>query len=71
MRQMIIGQLAEEGIDQFEAHDRNVIRAGDILIPFDVIPCRPAGGFLRFIAETLAAGHSLKAIRSVTTSPRS
>ena len=61
----------EDNLGVFDAHDKNVIRAGDILIPFDVIPCRPAGEFLRFISETLASGHSLKAIRSVTTSPRS
>ena len=38
------------------------------LIPFDMIPCHPAGGFLAFIEETLAAGHSLRAVRTVTTS---
>lgn len=37
------------------------------IIPFDVIPCHPAGGFLAFIQETLAAGHSLHAVRTVTT----
>lgn len=36
------------------------------LIPFDVIPCHPTGGFLAFFQDTLAAGHRLHA---VTTSP--
>ena len=35
--------------------------------PFDVIPCHPAGGFLAFIEATLAAGHTLRAVRTVTT----
>ena len=52
----------------FDAHDKNLVRAGeDVLVPFDVIPCRPAGGFLAFIEETLATGHNLRAVRTVTT----
>lgn len=58
---------AEDNLGIFDAHDKNLIRAGALLIPFDVIPCHPAGGFLDFIADTLAAGHSLQAIRTVTT----
>jgi hypothetical protein len=58
----------EDNLGIFDAHDKNVVRAGDILVPFDVIPCHPAGGFLTFIEETLAAGHSLRAVRTVTTS---
>ena len=59
---------SEDNPGIFDAHDKNLVRAGDLLVPFDVIPCRPAGGFLAFIEETLAAGHQLGAIRTVTTS---
>jgi len=58
---------AEDNLGIFDAHDKNLVRAGDVLVPFDVIPCHPAGGFLAFIAETLAAGHTLRALRTVTT----
>lgn len=58
---------AEDNLGIFDAHDKNLVRAGEVLVPFDVIPCRPAGGFLKFIEETLAAGHSLRAVRTVTT----
>ncbi len=59
---------AEDNLGVFDAHDRNLVRAGeDVLVPFDVIPCRPAAGFLAFIDETLAAGHTLRAVRTVTT----
>lgn len=57
----------EDNLGVFDAHDKNLVRAGEDLIPFDVIPCHPAGGFLSFIQETLAAGHSLRAVRTVTT----
>ena len=57
----------EDNLGVFDAHDKNLVRAGEVLIPFDVIPCHPAGGFLDFIAETLAAGHSIHAVRTVTT----
>jgi hypothetical protein len=57
----------EDNLGVFDAHDKNLVRAGEDLIPFDVIPCHPAGGFLAFIHETLAAGHSLRAVRIVTT----
>ncbi len=59
---------AEDNLGVFDAHDKNLVRAdAEVLIPFDVIPCHPAGGFLTFIEETLAAGHSLRAVRTVTT----
>ena len=57
----------EDNLGVFDAHDKNLVRAGEDLVPFDVIPCHPAGGFLAFIEETLAAGHSLSAVRTVTT----
>lgn len=57
----------EDNLGVFDAHDKNLVRAGDDLIPFDVIPCHPGGGFLAFIEETLTAGHSLRAVRTVTT----
>lgn len=59
---------AEDNLGVFDAHDKNLVRAGeDVLVPFDVIPCHPAGGFLAFIEETLAGGHTLRAVRTVTT----
>jgi len=58
---------AEDNLGVFDAHDKNVIRAGELLVPFDVIPCRPGGGFLKFIEDTLAAGHTLRSVRTVTT----
>lgn len=61
---------AEDNLGVFDAHDKNVLRAGEFLVPFDVIPCRPAGGFLQFIEETLTSGHTLRAVRTVTTAPR-
>ena len=57
----------EDNLGIFDAHDKNLVRAGDTLVPFDVIPCHPDGGFLEFIEETLAAGHSLRAVRSSHT----
>jgi hypothetical protein len=59
---------AEDNLGVFDAHDKNLVRAAeDVLVPFDVIPCHPAGGFLAFIEEAIAAGHTLRAIRTVTT----
>jgi len=61
---------AEDNLGVFDAHEKNLVRAApdsDTLIPFDVIPCHPEGGFLQFIRQTVDAGHSIKAIRS--TSP--
>ena len=60
---------SEDNLGIFDAHDKNLVRAGEDLIPFDVIPCHPAGGFLEFIHETIAAGHSLRAERRVSTTP--
>ncbi len=59
---------AGDNLGIFDAHDKNLIRFEDTLIPFDVIPCHPADGFLRFIGETLADGHALHAIRTTHTS---
>lgn len=58
---------AQDNLGVFDAHDKNVVRAGDLLIPFDVIPCHPDGGFLTFIAETLEAGHRVSVVRTVST----
>jgi hypothetical protein len=49
-------------------HAKNLVRFEDTLIPFDIIPCRPDGGFLKFIADTLAEGQTLSAVRTVSTS---
>lgn len=59
-----------DNLGVFDAHDKNVIRAGELLVPFDVIPCRPSGGFLEFIADTLRTGHTLKAERTLTSPQR-
>ncbi len=59
---------AEDNLGVFDAHDRNLVRFEDSLIPFDVIPCRPAGGFREFIEEILASGHTLQAVRTTNTS---
>jgi hypothetical protein len=56
----------EDNLGIFDAHDKNVIRAGEVLIPFDVIPIRPAGGFLDFIEETISQGHTLRAVRTIS-----
>ena len=64
--------LTDDNLGVFDAHDKNLVRADkDVLIPFDVIPCHPAGGFFAFIEETLTAGHSIRAIRTVTTNAES
>lgn len=59
---------AADNLGVFDAHEKNLVRFEDVLIPFDVIPCRPAGGFREFIADTLAAGHTLRAVRTTHTS---
>lgn len=61
---------AEDNLGVFDAHTKNLVRFEDTLIAFDVIPCRPADGFLQFISETLAGGHSVSAVRTISTSPR-
>lgn len=63
----------EDNLGVFDAHDKNVVRSPldpDMLIPFDVIPVQPDGGFLDFIRETLAAGHSLTVQRQTHTTSR-
>jgi hypothetical protein len=55
---------AEDNLGIFDAHDKNVFRVSDSLIPFDIIPCQPTGGFLTFINETLAEGNQLTAVRT-------
>lgn len=61
----------EDNLGIFDAHDKNLVRGDEeTLIPFDVIPCHPAGGFLQFINDTLESGHTLHAVRNVTTNPR-
>lgn len=55
---------AEDNLGIFDAHSKNLVRSGQTLIPFDVIPCHPDGGFLAFIEATLASGHTLQAVRS-------
>ena len=54
----------EDNLGIFDAHDKNLFRDGDILIPFDVIPCHPEGGFLTFIEESIQAGHRVESVRS-------
>ena len=56
-----------DNLGVFDAHDKNLIRFEDTLIPFDVIPCRPAGGFREFIGQVIAAGHSLHTERTTRT----
>jgi hypothetical protein len=57
----------EDNLGIFDAHEKNITRAGEWMVPFDVIPCHPAGGFLQFVRDTRAAGHQLQAVRFVTT----
>jgi hypothetical protein len=67
---LLLNLGSKDNLGVFDAHDKNLVRAGQDLIPFDVIPCHPAGGFLAFIQETLAAGRSLRAVRASKTSRR-
>ncbi|MCG8599026.1 MAG: hypothetical protein MI807_02690 [Verrucomicrobiales bacterium] len=63
----------DDNLGVFDAHDKNVVRASadsDILVPFDVIPVQPDGGFLEFIHSTLEAGGSLQVIRTAHTTTR-
>lgn len=60
----------EDNLGVFDAHAKNLVRFEGMLIPFDVIPCRPAGGFLKFIADTLATGHHVREVRTISTSSR-
>ncbi|MEO0414110.1 MAG: hypothetical protein AAF226_04045 [Verrucomicrobiota bacterium] len=63
----------EDNLGIFDAHDKNVVRSSldpNILIPFDVIPLHPEGGFLEFIDSTIAAGESLQVVRTAHTTTR-
>lgn len=63
----------EDNLGVFDAHDKNVVRSpvdAAILIPFDVIPVQPDGGFLDFIRDTLALGESLTVVRTTHTTSR-
>lgn len=60
----------EDNLGVFDAHEKNVVRFEDMLIPFDVIPVNPSGGFLKFIEDTLAAGHAIHEVRTVSTKAR-
>ena len=64
---------AEDNLAIFDAHDRNIVRSTldpSILIPFDIIPVQPDGGFLTFIEDTLAEGYTLETVRSSRTTSR-
>ena len=52
-----------DNIAIFDAHDKNVTWDGESMVPFDVIPCRPDGGFLDFIEKVLAEGQQLQTRR--------
>jgi len=61
---------AEDNLAVFDAHDKNVIRVGEDLVPFDIIPVRPSGGFQEFIEDTIKAGVGLTAKRTTRTTDR-
>lgn len=63
----------EDNLGVFDAHDKNVVRSSvdsNILVPFDVIPVQPDGGFLDFIQSTLESGGSLQVVRTAHTTTR-
>lgn len=60
----------EDNLAVFDAHDKNVIRVGEDLVPFDIIPVRPSGGFQAFIEDTIKAGAGLRAKRTTRTTDR-
>ncbi len=63
----------EDNLGVFDAHDKNVVRSSpdsEVLIPFDVIPLQPDGGFLEFIRDTLARGEALSVVRTTRTTSR-
>lgn len=60
----------KDNIAVFDAHDKNVVRSGDELIPFDVIPCHPSKDFLSFVRAAASEGTPIRAERTATTSPR-
>lgn len=63
----------KDNLGVFDAHDKNVVRSPmdpDVLIPFDVIPVQPGGGFLQFIQDTIASGQTLSVVRTSHTTTR-
>lgn len=63
----------EDNLGVFDAHDKNVVRSHldpAVLVPFDVIPVQPDGGFLDFIRDTLARGAALSVVRTTHTTSR-
>ena len=63
----------EDNLGIFDAHDKNVVRSpvdSTVLIPFDVIPVQPDGGFLDFIQATIDAGGTLQVVRTAHTTTR-
>jgi hypothetical protein len=54
----------------FDAHDKNVIRYQDTLIPFDVIPCHPDREMMDLIRAALAEGAEVEARRTTHTTSR-
>ena len=64
---------AEDNLGIFDAHDKNVVRSSvdpGILIPFDVIPVQPDGGFLDFIRDSLIRGATISVVRTTHTTSR-
>lgn len=64
----------EDNLGIFDAHDKNILgtrNSPETLIPFDIIPCRPMEGFLRFIHESLKSGATLTLDKTSYTSDRS
>ena len=59
-----------DNIAVFDAHEKNVVRSGGDLIPFDIIPCIPTSGFKEFIDDALSEGKALEAIRGTSTQSR-
>ncbi|MFP4493622.1 MAG: hypothetical protein ACLFRP_07015 [Puniceicoccaceae bacterium] len=54
----------------FDAHDKNVVRSGGDLIPFDVIPCHPSESFKEFIRESIAGGEAMRVVKNASTRSR-
>jgi hypothetical protein len=61
---------ASENLAVFDAHDRNVIRFKDTLIPFDVIPCFPDMELMTLIQQALERGDAVSAQRITQTTSR-
>ena len=56
----------KDNLGVFDAHDKNVVRFNDLLIPFDVIPCHLSDGFLGFIEDVLKRGEYVRIIKNST-----